>query len=76
MVQFTCRSDIAPSDFWLFSYLKHGLGIHPSATSLTKALSKELNSIPSQEYQKTFEEGIERMKLCIEHQRKYVEHLL
>ena len=68
--------DLAPSDFWLFSCLKRGLDTYPDATSLAKAIAKELNSIPIQEYQKTFQKWIERMKLCIEHQGDYFEHLL
>ncbi|CAF3553800.1 unnamed protein product [Rotaria sp. Silwood1] len=33
-------SALAPSDFWLFSYLKRSLDTYPDATSLAKALSK------------------------------------
>ena len=68
--------NLAPSDFWLFSYLKHRLDTYPDATSLTKAITKELNSIPMGEYQKTFHKWIERMKLCIEHHGDYFEHLV
>jgi histone-lysine N-methyltransferase SETMAR len=68
--------DLAPSDFWLFNTLKRNLGSYPDDTSLAKAISKELNSIPRQEYQKTFKKWIERMKLCIEHRGDYFEHLL
>ncbi|CAF2997199.1 unnamed protein product [Rotaria sp. Silwood2] len=68
--------DLAPSDFWLFSCLKRSLDTYPDATSLAKAIAKELNSIHIQEYQKTFQKWIERMKLCIEHRGDYFEHLL
>ena len=68
--------DLAPSDFWLLSYLKRSLDTYPDATSLVKALSKEPNSMPIHEYQKTFQKWIERMKLCIEHHGDYFEHLL
>ncbi|CAF1129943.1 unnamed protein product [Rotaria sp. Silwood1] len=69
-------SDLASSDFWLFSYLKRSLDTYPDATSLAKALSKELNSIPIHQYQKTFQKWIQKMKLCIEHHGDYFEHLL
>ena len=68
--------DLAPSDFCLFNCPKRSLGTYPNATSLANALSKELNSIPIQEYQKTFQKWIERMKLCIEYRGDYFEHLL
>ena len=68
--------DLAPSDFWLFGYLKDRLGSYPDAASLSKAITKELNAVPIEEYRKTFAKWIERMKLCIEHQGNYFEHLL
>jgi len=68
--------DLAPSDFWLFNHLKHSVGTYPDATSLARALSRAVNSIPKEEYQKTFQKWIERMKLCIEHQGDYFEHLM
>ncbi|CAF1127560.1 unnamed protein product [Adineta steineri] len=68
--------DLAPSDFWLFNYLKRGLDTYPDITSLAKMLPRELRSIPVHEYQKTFEKWIERMKLPIEHHGDYFEHLL
>ncbi|CAF1395072.1 unnamed protein product [Adineta steineri] len=68
--------DLAPSDFWLFNYLKRSLDTCQDATSLAKMLSRELLSIPIHEYQKTFQKWIERMKLCIEHHGDYFEHLL
>ena len=68
--------DLAPSDFWLFNYLRRSLGTYPDVTSLGKAITKELNSIPIQEYQKTFQKWIQRMRFCIEHHGDYFEHLL
>jgi hypothetical protein len=69
-------SDAALSDFYLVAYLKDELDTYPDAASLAKALSNEVNSIPKEEYQKTFQKWIERMKLCIEHQGDYFEHLM
>ncbi len=69
-------SDAALSDFYLFAYLKDELNTYSDATSLGKAITKELNSIPIQEYQKTFQKWIQRMEFCIEHHGDYFEHLL
>ncbi len=68
--------DLAPSDFWLFDYLKRDLDTYTDNTSLAKAITKALNSIPIHEYQKTFHKWVERIKLCIEHHGDYSEHLL
>jgi [histone H3]-lysine36 N-dimethyltransferase SETMAR len=68
--------DIAPCDFWLFGYLKGRLESYSDPTSLAKAVTKELNSIPIDEYRKTFHKWIERMRLCIENQENYFEHLM
>jgi histone-lysine N-methyltransferase SETMAR len=68
--------DLAPSDFWLFNYLKRNLGTYPDAESLCKAITKVLNSTPIDEYKKTFQYWIQRMKLCIEHHGDYFEHLM
>ena len=49
MAHLPYSSDRAPSDFWLFSCLKRSLDTYPDATSLAKAIAKELNSIHIQE---------------------------
>ena len=69
-------SDCPPSDFWLLGCLKCNLDAYPDVTSSAKAIVNELNSISIQEYRKTFQKWIERMKLCIEHRGDYCEHLL
>jgi hypothetical protein len=43
MVHPLCTPSFALLDFWLFSCLKGKLDTYPNATSLAKALSKELN---------------------------------
>ncbi|CAF1537338.1 unnamed protein product [Adineta ricciae] len=68
--------DLAPSDFWLFNYLKRNLDTYQDAESLRKAITKTLNSTPIDEYKKTFKNWIQRMKLCIEYHGDYFEHLL
>jgi transposase len=60
--------DLAPSDFWLFGYLKRQLTSYPDSKSLQQAVTKELRAIPQDEFRKTFQKWIERMKLCITNQ--------
>ena len=76
MVHPPCASGFALSDLWLFTCLKHSLDTYTDATSLAKAITKELNSKPIQEYQKIFQKWIQTMKLCAEHHGDYFEHLL
>ena len=68
--------DLAPADFWLFGYLKRQLGTYSDPKSLQQAVTKELRLIPTNEYQKTFQKWIDRMKLCITNQGEYFEHLI
>lgn len=68
--------DLAPCDFWLFNRLKRNLDTHPDSTSLARAVTTDLTSISIDEYQKRFQKWIERMKLCIEHDGDYFEHLM
>ena len=69
-------SDLAPSDFWLFNYLKRDLDTYPDAENLPKAVDNVLDSMLVDAHKKTFKNWIERMKLCIEHRGDYFEHLL
>ena len=64
--------DLAPSDFWLFDYIKQRLDDHTSAESLIRQITAIVRSIPKEEYLKTFQKWIERMELCI----KYEGHLI
>ena len=68
--------DLAPSDFWLFGYLKRQLTSYPDSNSLQQAVTKELRAIPKDEFKKTFQKWIERMKLCVTNQGEYFEHLM
>lgn len=67
--------DLAPCDFWLFSEIKKRLPDRTTEDQLAPQITEILNSIPKEEYQKTFHKWIERMKLCIENQGNYFEHL-
>ena len=68
--------DLAPSDFWLFGFLKPQLGTYSDEMSLHVAVTGVLKKIPEEMYRKTFENWIERMKLCIKYRGDYFEHLM
>ena len=46
--------DLASSDLWLFNCLEYNLDTYPDSTKMAKKIAKELNSIPTEEYQKSF----------------------
>ena len=68
--------DLAPSDFWLFDYIKQRLGSHTSVQSLNSEITEIVSSIPQDEYLKTFKKWLERMELCIKYEGHYFEHLI
>ena len=68
--------DLAPSDFWLFSYIKERLVSASGEKSLHKQITEILNSIDIKEYLKTFDKWLERMDLCIKNKGDYFEHLI
>jgi len=68
--------DLAPSDFWLFNYIKTRLSDHNDVQSLYEAVTEILENVPKDEYLKAFKKWKERMELCIKHEGKYFEHLL
>lgn len=68
--------DLAPCDFWLFSYIKERLDSHDNAISLSKQITKVLSAIDKKEWQKTFHKWIERMETCIKCKGEYFEHLV
>ncbi len=68
--------DLAPSDFWLFSFVKEQLESYSDEKSLKRAVTETLENIPEDMYRKTFENWIERMKLCIKYHGDYFEHLM
>lgn len=67
--------DLAPSDFWLFSYIKLRLDDHEDVESLYNQITAIVNSIPDSEYLKTFNKWKERMEHCISNKGDYFEHL-
>ena len=66
---------LAPSDFWFFDYIKQRLDHHPNAESLASQIVEIVETIPYQEYIKTFNKWLERMRLCVENKGGYFEHL-
>jgi histone-lysine N-methyltransferase SETMAR len=68
--------DLAPSDFWLFDYVKQRLSNHGNVQSLYSEITEILMNIRHKDYLKTFEKWIERIKLCINNKGDYFEHLI
>ena len=68
--------DLAPSDFWLFDYIKTRLSDHTSEKSLICEITKICNAIPKKELETTYDKWVERMGLCIKFKRDYFEHNL
>lgn len=66
--------DVAPSEFWLFDYIKQRLDDHKSAESLVKLITKIVKGITKEEWQKTFNKWVERMELCIKNKGEYFEN--
>ncbi len=68
--------DLAPCDFWLFDKIKQQLTDETSPESMKKSITAILESIPKEEYLKTFQKYLERMQLCINNGGDYFEHLI
>ena len=68
--------DLSPCDFWLNDYIKNNLSDQPNQESLVQAVCKVVHTIPETEFRKTFDKLLERMKLCINNNGDYFEHLI
>ena len=68
--------DLAPCDFWLFSYIKARLSNQTDRKSLSAQITEIVSSIHESEYRKTFNKWIERMRYCIKYEGHYFEHLI
>lgn len=68
--------DLAPSDYWLFDFIKQRLEDVSSSEMLVKAITAIMKKIDKKEYFKTFEKYIERLEYCISVEGDYFEHLL
>jgi len=68
--------DLSPCDFWLFDLIKENLADQNDSESLYDAVNEFMYSIHKEEYKKTFEKWIERMRLCIDNHGDYFEHLI
>jgi hypothetical protein len=67
---------LAPCDYWLNDYMMCNLTDQPDEKSLARAVSKVFKNIPKEEFKKTFDKLLERMKLCINNHGDYFEHLI
>ena len=54
-------SDLAPCDFWLFSYIKASLSNHTDSEILSAQITEIVSSISESEYRKTFNKWLERI---------------
>ena len=68
--------DLAPSDYWLFDYIKTRLDDHADVESQKRQITKILRAIPKEEFKKTFYKYLERLQLCINNNGDYFEHLI
>ena len=60
--------DLAPLDFWLVDEINRCLPDEIPRGKMASVITEVVNSIPKDEYQKTFSKLLERMRLCIETQ--------
>jgi hypothetical protein len=65
--------DLAPSDFWLFDYIRERLTSNPDAKGLMKQITGIVNSIPKEEYEKKIQDWTYSYKIT---ETIYFEHLI
>ncbi|CAF3823307.1 unnamed protein product [Rotaria sp. Silwood1] len=68
--------DLAPCGFWLFDFIKQNIPDQSDSQSLHQAVSDFMNSLSKEEYRKTFDKRIQRMRLCVDNRGDYFEHLM
>jgi histone-lysine N-methyltransferase SETMAR len=68
--------DLSPCDYWLNDYIKCNLSDENTENSLFKEVTSIVFNIPTEEYKKTFDKLLVRMKLCIQNNGDYFEHLI
>ena len=68
--------DLSPCDFWLFDLIKQNRTDQSDSESLHRVVTKVMLSINKDDYKKTFDKWIERMKLCVYNHGNYFEHLM
>ena len=66
--------DLAPCDFWLFDLIKFNLPYQVNEEDIELEITGMLKKIPKNEYLKTFEKWVDRMKFCIDNNGDYFEH--
>ncbi len=65
--------DLAPSDFWLFVYIRERLTSNPDGKGLMKQITGIVNSIPKEEYEKKIHDWTYAYKIT---ETIYFEHLI
>ena len=70
--------DLSPCDFFLFPRLKKELAgrSYNEVNSLARGVQAVVDSIPKDDYYKSFEDWKRRLKICIEVQGNYFEGLV
>ena len=67
--------DLLPCDFWLFDLIKQNPTDQNNSKSLCRAVSNFMNSLDKEEYRKTFDKWVQDMRLCMDNDGDYFEHL-
>ena len=57
-------------------YIKRNLKVNIDENTIKGEITRIVKEIPKEEFRKTFEKLIERMKLCIKNNGEYFEHLI
>ncbi len=68
--------DLSQCDFWLFDLIKINLSDYNDTESLHDAVVEFMYSLNKDEYRKTFNKWIQRMRLCVDNEGSYFEHLM
>jgi len=68
--------DFASCNFWLNDYIKSNLTDQVNEESLVPEFSNTVKNIPEKDFKKPFDKLLERMKLCINNNGDYFEHLI
>jgi histone-lysine N-methyltransferase SETMAR len=68
--------DLSACDFWLSDLIKRNLSDQTDSESLHHGIAEFIYSLDKEEYKNIFDKWIERMKLCVNNEGHYFEHLL
>lgn len=68
--------DLAPCDYWLFDHIKNHLGDEETSQTIATSIARILNKTDKSLYRKAIEQYPMRLKMCIEQEGAYFEHLI